>query len=196
MAFLARSGGELLTFGVSGLLYNSDVLLYDRQSQSLWSQIDRRAVSGPLKGERLEAIPLEHTTWSDWQGRHPDTLVLSRDTGETRNYDRDPYAGYENERGLYFPVRFKAQGHHPKDRVLGLEIDGRFKAYPFAELAKTDGEVRDRLGSRPVTVRFNAEHGNATAEDAQGRPIPAVVGFWFAWYAFHPDTLVYKAKPR
>ncbi len=72
----------------------------------------------------------------------------------------------------------------------------RFKAYPFAELAKTGGEVRDRLGRAPITVRFDAEHGNATAEDAQGQPIPAVVGFWFAWYAFHPDTLVYKAKPR
>jgi hypothetical protein len=196
MAFLARSGGETLTFGVSGLLYNSDVLLYDRQSESLWSQIDRRAISGPRKGERLEALPLEHTTWGDWQQRHPDTLVLSRDTGETRDYERDPYAGYDQEEGLYFPARFKAQGYHPKERVLGLEIDGRFKAYPFAELAKTDGAVRDRLGSRPVTVRFDAEHGNATAEDAQGRHIPAVVGFWFAWYTFHPDTLVYKAKSR
>ncbi|MFZ0789299.1 MAG: DUF3179 domain-containing protein, partial [Chromatiaceae bacterium] len=80
MAFRAEAGGKPLQFGVSGLLYNSDVLLYDRQSESLWSQIDRRAISGPHKGERLEALPLEHTTWGDWQQRHPDTLVLSRDT--------------------------------------------------------------------------------------------------------------------
>ena len=93
-------------------------------------------------------------------------------------------------------MRFKAQGYHPKERVLGIEIDGRFKAYPFAELAKTDGEIQDRLGVTPFVVRFDAEHGNARAEDVQGRPIPAVVGYWFAWYAFHPDTLVYKAKPR
>lgn len=196
MAFRAAASGKPLQLGVSGLLYNSDVLLYDRQSESLWSQIDRRAISGPHKGERLAAIPLEHTTWADWRRRQPYTLVLSRDTGETRDYDRDPYAGYEDERGLYFPVRFKAQGYHPKERVLGLEVDGRFKAYPFAELAKTDGEVRDRLGATPFVVRFDAEHANATAEDAQGRPIPALVGYWFAWYAFHPDTLVYKAKPR
>lgn len=195
MAFLARAGGEGLTFGVSGLLYNSDMLLYDRQSESLWSQIDRRAVSGPHRGKRLEALALEHTTWDDWRRRHPDSLVLARDTGHARDYDRNPYAGYEEDRGLYFPVRFKSQGYHPKERVLGLEIDGRFKAYPFAELAKTDGTVRDRLGGRAVVVHFDAESGNARVEDDQGRPIPAVVGFWFAWYAFYPDTLVYKAKP-
>jgi hypothetical protein len=100
MAFRARSGDETLVFGVSGLLYNSDMLLYDRQSESLWSQIDRRAISGPRRGERLQAIPLEHTTWGDWRRRHPDTLVLSRDTGHARDYDRDPYAGYEQEKGF------------------------------------------------------------------------------------------------
>jgi len=196
MAIRAEAGGQPLKFGVSGLLYNSDVLLYDRQGESLWSQIGRRAISGPHKGQRLEAIPLEHTTWADWRARRPDTLVLSRDTGQARDYDRNPYAGYDQERGLYFPVRFKAQGYHPKERVLGLESDGRFKAYPFAELAKTGGEVRDRTGNRWVAVRFDAERGNARAADSNGEPLPGVVGFWFAWYAFHPDTLVYKAKPR
>ena len=83
-----------------------------------------------------------------------------------------------------------------EEPVLGLRLNGQAKAYPFAELAKTDGEVRDRLGSRPIKVRFDAEHGKPRAEDAQGRPIPAVVGFWFARYAFHPDTQVYKAQAR
>jgi len=213
MAFVAEVSGQPLEFGVSGLLYNSDVLLYDRQSESLWSQIDRRAISGAHEGERLDALALEHTTWGDWLQRHPDTLVLSRDTGHGRDYDHNPYASYEQEEGLYFPVRFRAKGYHPKERVLGLEIDGHFKAYPFAELAKPGaahapqacppslaakpvGEVRDRLGGRAITVCFDADHGNATVWDAGGEPIPSVVGFWFAWYAFHPDTLVYKAKPR
>ena len=80
MAFRIPDGG---TFGVSGLLYNSDMLLYDRASESLWSQLMGRAVTGPMKGERLQLIPLEHTTWSDWRTRHSDTLVLSRDTGHS-----------------------------------------------------------------------------------------------------------------
>ncbi|WP_409559344.1 DUF3179 domain-containing protein [Accumulibacter sp.] len=196
MAFLAEVAGQAMKFGVSGLLYNSDVLLYDRRTESLWSQIDRRAISGPHQGVRLVSLPLEHTSWLDWRQRHPDTLVLSRDTGQVRDYNRDPYAGYENNRETYFPVRFRAQGYHPKERVLGLEIDGQFKAYPFAELAKTDGTVGDRVGGRAIVVRFDAQHANATAQDADGKLLAGVVGFWFAWYAFHPETLVYKARTQ
>ncbi len=190
MAFDASIGGKTLQFGVSGLLYNSDVLLYDRQSESLWTQIGRRAISGTYKGTRLASLPLEHTTWADWRARHPDTLVLSRETGHDRNYAANPYSAYERDRELYFPVRFKAQGYHPKERVLGVEIDGRFKAYPFSELAKTKGVVDDRIGEQAIRVRFDGEHDNARAETAAGAPLPAVVGFWFAWYAFHPETEV------
>jgi hypothetical protein len=196
MAFDATVGGMTLQFGVSGLLYNSDVLLYDRQSESLWTQIGRRAISGPYKGTRLATIPLEHTTWADWRARHPDTLALSRETGHDRNYAANPYSTYQRDRELYFPVRFKAQGYHPKERVLGVEMDGRFKAYPFSELAKTKGVVDDRIGEQAIRVRFDAEHENARAETAAGEALPAVVGFWFAWYAFHPETEVYKAKRR
>lgn len=193
MAFLARVEGRALDFGVSGLLYNSDVLLFDRQTESLWSQIGRRAISGAHKGRRLETLALEHTTWGDWRRRHPATLVLSTDTGHRRDYARNPYAGYEQTGELYFPVRFRAEGYHPKERVLGVEIDGRFKAYPFSELAKSGGVVRDTLAGRAITVRFDAAHENATVTDASGAPLPGVVGFWFAWYAFHPETEVYRA---
>ncbi len=195
MAFLARIGGQPAAFGVSGLLYNSDVLLYDRQSGSLWSQIDRRAISGRHRGARLEALPLEHTTWLDWRRRHPQTLVLSRDTGHARDYASNPYTAYERSGDIHFPVRFRAQGYHPKERVLGVEIDGRFKAYPFSELARTGGVVRDRLAGRRITVRFDGASQNATVRDEQDEPLPGVVAFWFAWYAFHPDTEVFKSRP-
>jgi len=79
---------RMLNFGVSGLLYNSDVLLYDRNTQSLWSQIMGQAVSGPLAGERLTPLAISHTTWRAWLGEHPDTSVLSTNTGFQRNYKR------------------------------------------------------------------------------------------------------------
>lgn len=82
MAFDARIDGKRRMFGVSGLLYNSDVLLFDRGTESLWSQIAGKAVSGPLQGTELKPIALAHTTWADWKHRHPDTLVLSRETGQ------------------------------------------------------------------------------------------------------------------
>ena len=194
MAFLAVVAGTPLTFGVSGLLYNSDMLLYDRQTQSLWSQIAAQAISGTHKGQRLVAIPMSHTTWSDWQQRHPDTLVLSQDTGFSRDYHRSPYTGYETSRKLFFPVKFRAQGYHPKERVLGLEINGRYKAYPFTELVKSTGAVRDHVAGKNIEIRFDAEHQTAMAVDETGKELATVIAYWFAWYGFHPETDVYHPK--
>ncbi|MEA3275697.1 MAG: DUF3179 domain-containing protein [Pseudomonadota bacterium] len=195
VAFASRAKGRALTFGVSGLLYNSDVLLYDRETESLWSQLLAKAVAGPMKGRRLDVLPLTHTTWRAWRREHPDTLVLSTDTGYRRDYRRDPYGDYEKERGLYFPVSAQSRHYHPKERVLGLEVNGRFKAYPFAELSRTGSEeLKDRFNGEELLIRFDWANESARAYDASGRQLPAVTSFWFAWYAFHPDTEVYRAK--
>lgn len=197
VAFVARVGGRELSFGVSGLLYNSDVLLYDRETESLWSQLRNQAISGPMKGSKLKALPLTHTTWRAWRREHPDTLVLSTDTGERRNYSRDPYGGYEQERGLYFPVSARSQRYHPKERVLGVEIGGRFKAYPFAELARIgEREIRDQFAGRELRVQFDWANESARVLDSAGEQLPAVTSFWFAWYAFHPDAEVFTQKTR
>ncbi len=197
VAFSARSLGTVHHFGVSGLLYNSDVLLYDRETGSLWSQLLGQAVTGPLRGSRLQALPLTHTTWGRWRRSHPDSLVLSRDTGYARDYDRDPYAGYVDSEGVFFPVRHRDPRFHPKARVLGLVLDGRAKAWPFSELARAGGGlIEDRLGDRRLRIHFDADSQTATVEDEDGRPLPGTVLFWFAWYAFHPDTAVYRhGKP-
>ncbi|MBI3375376.1 MAG: DUF3179 domain-containing protein [Betaproteobacteria bacterium] len=193
VAFEAKAGGRNLQFGVSGLLYNSDVLLYDRETQSLWSQIRAQAVAGPLKTASLTAVPLAHTTWRDWRARHPESLVLTQKTGIARDYDRDPYAGYEKSAELIFPVRFRAEGFHPKERVLGVVLEGKAKAYPFVELAKAAGEFVDTVSGRSVRIRYSREHQSAEAFDAKGQPLVATTLFWFAWAAFHPETEVYRA---
>jgi len=194
MAFRAEIDGTRLSFGVSGLLYNNDVLLYDRQTDSLWSQIAARAVSGARKGTRLLALPVKHTTWEDWRRRHPDTLLLSTDTGFKRDYRHDPYEGYETSREVFFPLDFRSEGFHPKERVLGVEIKGRFKAYPFVELTKHGGEkIQDIVAGETLSLHFDVRHQTASAYDAAGRELPALTAFWFAWYAFHPDTEVFRA---
>lgn len=202
VAFEARIAGRELNFGVSGLLYNSDVLLYDRQTHSLWSQLLGQAISGPLKGTRLPMIALTQTTWGDWHREYPQTRVLSTNTGRARPYQRNPYEGYETSKELYFPVAFRSAGFHPKERVLGVTVGGQYKAYPFVELEKaarrqggapSDLELRDTLAGQVIHIRFNTVAGRATAHDAQGKQLPAVVGFWFAWYAFHPETAIYRA---
>lgn len=194
VAFEARHGGQDLEFGVSGLLYNSDVLLYDRQTDSLWSQLLMQAVTGPAKGRRLAPLPLEHTSWGAWRRAHPATRVLSPDTGHVRDYARDPYAGYASDERLYFPVSRESRRYHPKEWVLGIEIDGRFKAYPFVELARSGrADIVDEFAGRRLRIRYDADNRSAVAFDTDGRPLPAVTGFWFAWFAFHPGTAVYVA---
>jgi hypothetical protein len=198
IAFDARLGGQTLNFGVSGLLYNSDVLLYDRGTESLWSQLKQQAVSGRLKGTRLQALPLEHTSWADWHARHPATLVLSTDTGFARDYAHDPYAGYERVQRLLFNVEHRDDRYAPKEWVLGVTVGAARKAYPFSVLesaARGRGthELRDTVGGQAIYVRYDARHRTAQALDAQRRALPSVMAFWFAWVAFNPDTEVYRA---
>jgi len=195
MAHSAKIDGSTYTFGVSGLLYNSDVLFYDRQTESLWSQLKQQAISGAMKGERLKSLPVSHTTWLDWKTRHPKTLALSMETGYARDYGRSAYDNYANSRKLWFPVKQTNQRYHPKERVLGVDINGAIKAYPFVELGKTSGEFADTLTNQTVRVRFNKEHQTASIFDQQGHELPSVTTFWFAWYAFHPETGVFTLDP-
>jgi hypothetical protein len=193
MAFNAHVQGSLHTFGVSGLLYQSDLLLYDHQTESLWSQVGMHAVAGPLTGEKLTPIYLEHTTWAEWRTAHPTTLVLSAKTGLFRNYDRDPYSGYAESSELYFDTAHFDSRYHPKEWVVGVEIDGVAKVYPFKELAKVSSPLHDRIGGQRITLRFDTRTRSASVSDADGKPLPSVMAFWFAWYAFHPQTEIFNA---
>jgi len=197
MAFSPIQAGEKLRFGVSGLLYNSDMLLYDQETESLWSQILRQAISGKLKGNRLKPLTLVHTTWQEWRTEHPKTLVLSTQTGHARNYSQDPYAGYENNQALYFPVKHQDRRYHAKERVIGITLNNVHKAYPFVELGKLKTNVlQDSIAGQSVKLHFNAAKRTARIFDAQGKELPTVNAFWFAWVAFHPETLVFTINRK
>lgn len=188
-------GGKLHDFGVSGLLYNSDVLLYDRQSETLWSQILSKAISGPMVGRELKTLPVAHTSWKSWRKKHPNTQVLSTDTGFGRDYARSPYGDYDENGSIYFPVSKESRAYHPKERVLGIEVNGQFRAYPFEELAKLGSNVlQDSFAGQNLTVKFDVENRDGEITDQNGKLVHAVNGFWFAWYAFHNDTTVFKAN--
>src|SRR5215472_10199714 len=125
-----------LTLGVSGKLYQSNLLFYDKSTESLWSQIKGEAVAGPLTGRRLEPLPSVVTTWETWRKVHPDTLVLDVNTGYSRNYGIDPYQSYESSDQIMFPVT-PLDGRLPtKERVLGLTVNGSDEALPFSRLTK------------------------------------------------------------
>lgn len=191
IAFDARVGGEAASFGVSGLLYNSDVLLYDRRTESLWSQILGRAIAGPLKGTALTSVPIGHTSWAAWRARHSRTEVLSTQTGFQRDYDRDPYDGYDKVPRLMFDVQHRDQRLPLKAWVMGLVLGGQARAYPFDWLARradAQGRWHDQLGGQRIRIQFDAQARSAEAYDAAGRQLPTITAFWFAWVAFHPGT--------
>ncbi len=191
IGFIPHVKGRNLTFGVSGLLYQSDLVMYDHQSESLWSQISMEAIAGPMTGAKLKHVFLEHTTWGEWQRTHPHTLVLSDKTGYSRDYNRDPYLGYGQRADLMFPTKHSDSRFHPKEWVLGLEVHGVFKAYPFVELKKQKGPLLDHINGQRVRIHYNPDAQSASATDADGKPLPSVMAFWFAWYGFHPDTQVF-----
>lgn len=194
VAFAANAGGQTLQFGVSGLLYNSDVLLYDRQTDSLWSQLLRRGISGKFAGTKLQTVPVFHTTWRDWRRQYPQTKILTPETGARRNYKSDPYEGYEKTENIYFPVAPRAPGEfHPKEWTLGVLAGGAAKAYPFSELNKNGAKkVVDVVGGEKLIIHWNEKEWAARAE-WQTDGGESVRAFWFAWFAFHPQTEIFRA---
>jgi hypothetical protein len=192
IAFRRDIGGAQYTFGVSGLLYNSDVLMYDHQTDSLWSQIASRAVSGNLKGAELEAVPIAHTTWEDWRERHPDTQVLSIDTGFNRNYYHSPYSAYLQSSQIMFPVSNTDDRLPAKELIIGLEIDGLYKAYPLSALPQHENRLGDRHAEIEVFVEYDHAAGTGRIVNAHGEEIPTFLAFWFAWAAFHPQTDLFE----
>jgi hypothetical protein len=185
---------EELTFGISGLLYQSDVLFYDHQNLSLWSQLEMKAISGPKVGTEMEVLPSVLATWSEWKKKHPNTLVLSKDTGFSRDYDNMPYGGYESSTNLMFPVENSDDRYHPKEKVLVvISSDNVAKAYAFKELSKVKTPLNDKVGLDEITIKFNSGEF-VSAYDKAGNPIRSFVTYWFAWYTFRPDTLVFNAS--
>ncbi|NNL85618.1 MAG: DUF3179 domain-containing protein, partial [Myxococcales bacterium] len=182
MVFSRRFSNGTHEFGVSGLLYRSDLLMYDRTTDSLWSQISAEAVTGPSLGKRLTLLPSRMMRWGDWQGRHEASTILTRATGYPRDYDRSPYGGYNRSEELAFPARFDPR-YHPKMPTLGFRhTDGRARAYPAAEVLEV-GSVKEEFAGSQLSVRFDASAG--VFENSYDGALEVVDGFWFAWSAFH-----------
>ncbi len=191
LVFDRRLQGRARKFGVSGLLYQSDLLMYDRETESLWSQIGANAVTGTLVGQRLELLRSRIMTWKAWREAHAETTVLSKQTGYQRDYGRAPYEGYETSKRLYFPVKTDTR-RHPKMPTLGLRIpNGPSRAYPGEEIARAGGRVEDVFSGQRVLVTYDSKTRHFDFEIPEG--IEVVEGFWFAWMAFHPESTVFES---
>ena len=152
LVFERRVDGATLDFGTSGMLYKSDLVMYDRQTHSLWAQMEGRAIVGTLAGTRLGLVPANTIAYEDWKAAHPRGKVLSRETGFSRSYGLNPYESYDapNLRPFLFDGRPDPR-RPPKERVVGVTLGGQARAYPWPVLERA-GVVHDTLGDEPLVV--------------------------------------------
>lgn len=147
--------GRLLDFGTSGKLYHSNLVMYDRQTESLWPQALGQAVVGPLTGTRLEFVPVQMVAWADWRAANPGGKVLSRDTGALRDYGTNPYVGYDSGDPYLFNGKVDP-GLPPTVRVVGVRVGSDVTAFPYCALydrSAGDWSVAQvAVGDRPVVV--------------------------------------------
>ncbi len=205
--FDRRVDGEVRQFGISGRLWNSNVLLYDRQDtvaeESLWSQVLMKAVCGPAaeKGLKLEPLPSELVTWGDWRRRHPETTVLSKSTGHRRNYVQNPYAAYFRTERLMFPVsasEAELRGHRNKEVMVIVRVGEAVRAYAVSDVERAagkDGTFEDRLGGGHVRFHYAEEGKTVRVEPVSlptGDDFAVAYTFWFAWRAMHPQGDLFR----
>jgi hypothetical protein len=143
------------TFGTSGLLHNSNLLLYDRETRSLWSQLLQVSVNGQRVEEFATSLPLVETSFGTWKEMYPDSLVMTRDTGHNREYGTYPYGNYLEIAGLLFPVNNVDQRLHPKTRVHAVRVDTVSRVYQLAAFGDETQVINDQLGDGAIVIIGN-----------------------------------------
>jgi len=178
---------ENRSFGVSGLLYQSDVLLYDKKTESLWTQIGRRAITGKLKGTKLKLFPSRLISLHPYLKAHPDTQVLSTQTGKDFKYFRNPYKAYAKSDAIFFKIGHRSKEVHPKTWSIYIE-DGKFSLIaPLNRLPKGTQRTKVKVGNKQVELRLNQQRGELECLSAS---ITCFTGYFFALKAFYPSSPV------
>lgn len=186
VAFIPIIDGERVEFGVSGVLHNSDLVMYDRKTKSLWGQITGRSMVGPKTGDRLKTIGAGLMTWKELKNDFAGAQVLLPPTAESEQYKTFHYQKYLESEKIMFPVTAEDARLATKQVVYGIEIDGEYIAFEEKYLKKRTPLV-ESFGKRTLQVSY--KNGRALAIDKKtGDKFNVLRVFWFAWFAFHPET--------
>ena len=185
-------------FGVSGLLYQSNLLMYDRSTQTLWDQLTGEAVVGQLTAGELFRIPSDIVSYGSVRKREFDVYVLSTDTGYIRDYNNAPYEGYDTNERTYFPTNADGdQRLHPKTLIYGIAIDGKAIAFTkdfIVSKGTFQGYLGHGLTKIPLYLLYNPDTEQLEVtrffKDTPGKkePLVPVPAFWFSWLAEYPET--------
>lgn len=171
--------GETLEFGVSGLLYESNLLMYDRKTESLWSQIEGRAVVGDYTGTELDLVDIEILEFNQIKEEYPDAEVLSEDTGYSRDYDQYPYGDYEENDEFFFPVTYKGEGLPSKEIVYAVRYNDTPVAFVLDKLRKEGNVTMSLENGSKINAEFIDE--KVVVKDQEGNILPGFYTMWFSW---------------
>jgi len=217
---------EDTTFGVSGRLINNNLVMYDRGTEAWWPQILATSIPGPWNespgGDSLQEFRVVWTTWGNWRDLHPDTVVLSENTGYSRNYNDDPYGAYNPRSGYYADPSTLFQVLNPDDTfgnkrvVMGARTPEGAAAF-LKDAIREEGVMSGEIGPDPVVAVYDARldtayvyrnpdqkevsvDGDTASVDGETAapdelPLERVYTFdamWFAWHGYYPETNVYQ----
>jgi len=176
-------------FGVSGKLYESNLLMYDKKTESLWSQSIGTAVVGDRTGEKLTVYPSQVLSFKTFKERWPSGQVLSTDTGYGRNYNLYPYGDYDTNDAIFFPVSVNDNRLPPKEVMYVVNAYDRSIAFQA-----------NKLGTTPVSVDVDGQkvtaalvRGEIVVKDSSGKVLPGYHEMWFSWAVHHQeDGIVWK----
>jgi hypothetical protein len=184
LAFVRVLDGAEVEMGVSGLLHNNDLIMYDRKTESLWQQVTGKAIAGPKRGSRLEALPVVVAQWDDWRQAYPDAQVLAL-PGDLKHYKKFVYGDYATSDRLLFPVSAQDARLHTKKVIYGAEIGEQSVAVEADWLLKA-GSWQHKIDGR--MFRLEVDAAGAVVGTLDDQPVPIHRMYWFAWYSFHPGT--------
>ena len=184
LAFIRVLDGEEFQLGVTGLLYNNDLIMYDRKTESLWQQITGKAIAGPRRGSVLQSLAVTMSLWEEWKAANPEAEVLALPSKQ-QQYSKKIYGDYDSSDRLLFPVADLDARLHMKKVIHGVEIGE-------LSVAVEDGWLKKR-GSwehhiKGKTLRLDVNDAGGVIGSLGGEPVAVHRMYWFAWYSFHPDT--------
>lgn len=177
--------GTVTTMGVSGALLKNNLVMYDRESESLWQQSTGEALAGKFVGQRLELVEFQLTTLGEARQQHPDARVLSEDTGHSRDYARNPYSGYEDDDEPFSRPNHEDERYPSKDIFVAFRVDGTPVAMPWLKIE--DGS-RHEVSVNGKDIVVSKQDGElAVTDEASGETLPFYFEMWFSWATQNQD---------